>query len=132
MDSTVVSALIGIGAAVVAALGTYLWLRSASTGVVRGAEQQAQRLLSDAEAEQRQHEIAAQEEAIRYRQEAEDELREQRRETSRVERRLEQREDAIERRAESLERGEQSALDRQDHIEQREAEQTQALTDSRG
>ena len=131
MDSTVVSALIGIGAAAAGALITYLWLRSASTGVVRAAEQQAQRLLADAEAEQRQREVTAQEDAIRYRQEAADELREQRRETSHVERRVEQREEALERRAELLEHSEQSVRDRQDDFEQREGEQRQALEGAR-
>ena len=104
MDTAALSALAGVVAFVVGVGVGYLALRLGSTSVIRRAEREAGRLLADAEASRHEQELEAQEDALRYRREAEDELRDQRREAGRTERRLEQREEALERRAEGLER----------------------------
>ena len=122
MDSVILSALLGVAGVVIGAGAAYVWLRGNASGVVMRAEQEADRLLAEAESGRRAKEVEAQEDAIRFRKEAEDELREQRREASRSERRLEQREEAIERRAETLERSEQSVRDRQAGLERSERE----------
>jgi len=131
MDTALVSALIGVVALAIGAVGAYSWLRGNASGVVQRAEQDAERVRAAAESERRQKEVDAQQEAIRYRKEVEDELREQRRETTRVERRLEQREEALERRAEGLERSEQSVRDRQQRLEAIEEELAQRAEDAR-
>ncbi len=117
METLVLGALFGVAGFAVGAFGAFTWLRSNASGVVQQAKREAELILADAESGRRAKEVAAQEDAIRFRKEAEDELREQRREVSRVERRVEQREEALERRAESLERGEQGLRDRQGQLE---------------
>ncbi|MFN8638222.1 MAG: ribonuclease Y [Dehalococcoidia bacterium] len=117
MDTFLLGALLGVAGLAVGAIGSFVWLRGNASGVVRRAEQEADRVLAEAESGRRAKEVQAQEDAIRFRKEAEDELREQRREVSRIERRLEQREEAIERRAEGLERSEQQVRDRQGQLE---------------
>ena len=122
MDTAALSALTGVVAFAVAAAVGYFALRIGSASIVRRAEREAERLLADAEASLRSRDLEAQEDALRYRREAEDELRDQRGEAGRTERRLEQREEALERRAEALEGSEQSVRDRQLRLDERERE----------
>src|SRR5438132_5492767 len=91
----------------VGGVASVLALRLGGRDVVRNAREQSARILAEAEDRRRALEIEGQEEALRHRRQAEEELREQRREAGRVERRLEQREETLERRSETLERGEQ-------------------------
>ena len=122
MDSVALSALVGVTALVVGAAACYAALRLIAGGIVRRATLDAERLASESTAAQREAEARAQQEALSYRQEADDELRDQRREASQSERRIEQREEALERRAEGLERGEQSMRDRQVRLDESETE----------
>lgn len=116
------SALFGVAGIAVGGVAAFAWLRGSASGVVQQAQKQAELVLAEAESGRRAKEVQAQEEAIRFRKEAEDELREQRREVTRIERRLEQREEALERRGESLERSEQAVRDRQLQLEGSEKE----------
>ena len=122
MDTSILSALFGVVGLAVGAVVVYVWQRGNASGVTQRADQEAERIIAQAESERRAKEVQSQEDAIRFRKEVEDELREQRREASRAERRLEQREEAIERRAETLERSEQSVRDRQTALERSERE----------
>ena len=122
MDSAASSALTGVTAFVVGALVTYLALRLAAGGIVRRAQRQSESLRVEADSARREQDLEAQHEALRYRQQAEDELRDQRREAARGDRRLEQREEALERRGEILERGEHSVRDRQSGLDESERE----------
>ena len=119
MDALII-VVVAIAALAVGALGAYFVLRAGAAGSLGTARQDADRIIEEAEARRRAIELEAQEDAIRRRREAEDELREQRREAARIERRLEQREETLDRRAESLERSEQSVRDRLAQIEQSE------------
>ncbi|MEI6665087.1 MAG: ribonuclease Y [Chloroflexota bacterium] len=101
---------------------TVLALRLGGRDVVRDARRQADRIVAEAEDNRRATQIAGEDDALKYKRQAEEELREQRREVSRGERRLEQREEALERRMEQAERGEQSLRDRQAALDR--AEQT--------
>jgi len=98
----------------------YLALRLGGRDVVRNSHEQAARILGEAEDRRRAIEIEGQEEALRHRQIADEELRDQRREAGRVQTRLEQREEALERRSAGLERSEQSIRDRSQQLDQRE------------
>ena len=126
MDVVVISALVGVVAFVVGIAAGYFGLRTLAGGVMRNAERDAQRLEAEAEAARRQRDLDAQQDALQYRQQVDDELREQRREASRAERRLEQREEGLERRGETLERGEQSVRDRQARLDEAEREVEEA------
>jgi len=101
---------------------TVLALRLGGRDVVRDARRQADRIVAEGEDTRRATQIAGEDDALKYKRQAEEELREQRREVSRGERRLEQREEALERRMEQAERGEQSLRDRQAALDR--AEQT--------
>ena len=101
-------------------VATVIALRLGNRDVLRHSRDQAARILGDAESRRRTIEVEAQEQALAHRRRAEDELREQRREVTRVERRVEQREEAIERRAEALERSEQLVRDRTAQLDQDE------------
>ncbi len=98
----------------------YLALRLGGRDVVRNSHEQAARIMAEAEDRRRATEIEGQEEALRHRQRAEEELREQRREAARVQTRLEQRDEALERRSAGLERSEQSIRDRSNGLDARE------------
>ena len=128
----VLPALIAIGAAVAGVAATYLWQRSAASGLVRTAERESERIAANAESRQRESDVEAQAQALQYRREAEEELREQRRENTRAERRLEQREEAIERRADNLERGEQAVRERQEQMAREQVALDEALAGARG
>jgi ribonuclease Y len=109
----VISFFVGVGSTLLAA-------RVGARGLITDAEERAARIREEAENSRRAIEIEAQEDAIKYRRQVEDEVREQRREVGRVERRLEQREEALERRSEGLDRGEQSLRDRMAQLDKTE------------
>jgi len=115
----VISFFVGVGSTLLAA-------RVGARGLITDAEQAAARIREDAENQRRAIEIEAQEDAIRYRRQVEEELREQRREAGRLERRLEQREEALERRSDGLDRSEQSLRDRMAQLDRSEREIAEA------
>ena len=132
MDTAVITVLLGVGAVVLGVLVGYFSVRIASRTLVRQAEVEAERITNESEAGRRSRDIEAQEEALHYRQEVEEELRDQRREVARTERRLEQREEALERRGEGLDRTEQSMRDRQIRLDELERELAETQTSLRG
>ncbi|MEE8338066.1 MAG: ribonuclease Y [Dehalococcoidia bacterium] len=122
MDTATVSAIAGAVALIVGAIVGYFAVRVLANDVIHRAERDSERTLADARTARREVELEGQEEALKYRQQIEDELRDQRREVSRSERRIEQRDEGIERRAETLERSEQSVRDRQERIDRLDGE----------
>ncbi|MBX7112411.1 MAG: ribonuclease Y [Dehalococcoidia bacterium] len=115
----VISFFVGVGSTLLAA-------RVGARGLITDAEERAARIREEAENSRRAIEIEAQEDAIKYRRQVEDEVREQRREVGRIERRLEQREEALERRSEGLDRGEQSLRDRMAQLDRTEQDLSEA------
>ena len=120
MNSIYVELLLAVVAFALGGVATVVALRLGGRDVVRNSRAQSERILEDAESRRRAIEVEAQEDALRHRRQAEDELREQRREVTRVERRVEQREEGIERRAEALERSEQLVRDRTARLDDEE------------
>ena len=120
MDGIVLSALVGVVALVVGALGCYTLLSLGARDVRRRARDAADHMRDQAESRAREIEVEAQRAALRYREEIDTELRDQRQEGMRVERRLEQREESLERRAEGLERSNQSLRARTEGLDGRE------------
>ena len=114
---------VGAVALVVGAILGYAVLGLGARDVRRRAREAAELVREQAESRARETQLDAQQDALRYREEIDEELRGQRQEATRAERRLEQREEALERRAEALERGEQSLRDRGDGLDRREAAQ---------
>ena len=135
MEAIALSALVGVIALVVGAVLGYAVLGIAARDMRRRAQEAAELVREQAESRAREIELDAQQSAIRYREEIDDELREQRQEATRVERRLEQREESLERRAEGLERSEHSIRDRAGDLDRREAalrEETEDFQTERG
>ena len=115
----VIGALLGI--AVGAGLVFYL-LQTKANSRVRLAQDQADRLLAEAEAQRRDAALTAKDEAIRLRSELDRELTNRRKEIERIERRIEQKEENIDRKTTGLEQRE-SGLRKQEQQLERAREQ---------
>ncbi len=123
--------------ALVAAIAWYI----ASTRITRQAEKlqteisEAQRLRAEAEkileAERREMQLAAKEEAIRLRAEVEKENKQTRAELDRAKKRLEEREDALERKKAELDRQTHKLEEKERALEQKAAEAEELLAERR-
>ncbi|MCA9829647.1 MAG: ribonuclease Y [Dehalococcoidia bacterium] len=98
--------------------------RNDSTSLLE-AEQQANRLLAEAERQQKDLILAAKEETLALRTTLETEMRERRAEAGRIEQRLTQREENFDRKVESFERREQSLRTREEEIDRVRSEAEQ-------
>jgi ribonuclease Y len=101
-----------VGLAIGALLG-YAARRSATRDQEAEAEQAAARILSDAQAKEKELLLTAKEEAIQVRAQAEDELKTRRDEVLRLEQRVATREENLDRKLESLERKETTFAERE-------------------
>jgi ribonuclease Y len=93
---------LGLVGVFIGALGGLYMLQRGQKRVVN-AEQDAARILSEADRRQKEILLEAKEEAIRVRQQAESELRDRRKEVQRSEQRVSQKEENFDRKLESLE-----------------------------
>src|SRR6266511_2878196 len=123
----VVGIVIGL---VAGGLAAVLAVRLLGTTSV-GAAQRERRLLleqaeRDADTTRREAEIASREEAVKLRAEVEQEVRERRSQTARLEERLHAKEEEIERRMTELTRREQGLSDRETHVKELQEELKQA------
>ncbi len=116
--STVIPIIVGLAGLLIGAAAGYLARRSTVGTSLQQAEEQASRILAEAESKHKETILEAKEEALRLRNGAEDELRERRAEVTRVEHRLAQKEENLDRKAEALDRREQSTRDRAAQIDQ--------------
>ena len=115
---TIVAIIVGlVGLAVGAGAGFAVRRRSDSTSLQQ-AEEQASRILVEAETRTKELTLAAKEETLALRNTLETELRERRAEAARIEQRLTQKEENLDRKIEALERREQSLRDREAQIDQ--------------
>ena len=98
--------------------------RSLGTGLQQ-AEEQASRIIAEAETKQKELLLEAKEETLRLRNTVETEIRERRAEAQRIEQRLTQKEENLDRKIETLERREQAIRDREAHVDEIRAEAEQ-------
>jgi ribonuclease Y len=116
---TVIVGLVGL----LAGAGAGLMVRRRTEGTsLQQAEEQASRILAEAETRQKELLLAAKEETLTLRNSLEAELKERRTEAARVEQRLTQKEENLDRKVEALERREQSVRDRETQSERLRAE----------
>lgn len=114
----IIAIIVGlVGLLVGAGAGYAARRRSVGTSLLV-AEEQASRVLAEAESKQKELLLEAKEEALRLRNVAEQETREHRAEALRSEQRLTQKEENLDRKVEALEQREQQVRDREGHIEQ--------------
>jgi ribonuclease Y len=89
--------------------------------LIQSAEEQAQRILTDAETQIKQRELVVKEEQVQMRNQMEEEQGRRRKELERIEERLQNRLDSAERRLEQLETRERKLTQRETKIDQRDA-----------
>jgi ribonuclease Y len=118
--SPVAIAVIGLLAVfVVGLLAIFLTTRRRTVGTsLHQAEEQASRILAEAEAKQKELLVQAREETLSLRTTLEDEIRERRAEAARVEQRLTQKEENLDRKIEALEQREATVREREGHVDQ--------------
>ncbi len=124
--------MFGRGLELMVLLGSITFLLGLLAGVVtyqlvsrrkgRQAEETAARMIEEARRERSEILLAAKDEAIKIRNEAETEYRERRAELQRYERRLQQKEESLDRKLETLERRERKLADKERELEQLRAQ----------
>jgi len=106
----VVGLVVGL---LVGAVGGFLARRRTVGTSLQQAEEQASRLIAEAESKQREMLLAGKEETLQARNTLEGELRERRAEAARVEQRLTQKEENLDRKTEALDRRDQGVRERE-------------------
>jgi len=114
--------IVGLVAFVIGVAIGYALRRRAVSNAVTLAEQEASRILAEAEAKQKELLLKAREETVELRNRIESELQQRRAEASRLEQRLAQREEHLDRKAEQLDRREEQLKQRELEIERLHAE----------
>ncbi len=120
--STIIALIVGLVALPVGIGIGYALRRRAVANAVILAEQEANRLLAEAEAKQKEILLQAKEETLELRNKLEAELRERRAEVQRLEQRLAQREEHLDRKADQLEAREQRLKERESEVDRLHAE----------
>ncbi len=120
--------IVGLAGLLAGAAGGYFARRRTLGTSLQDAEEQASRVLAEAETKQKELLLQAKEENLSLRSSTEAEIRERRAEAVRTEQRLAQKEENLDRKAEALDRRDQTVRDRETGIEQArtEAEQLRA------
>ncbi len=134
MDAVAIILAILVGIVSGGAAGYYAYRAGRTRGLqqeqerqkslIQNAEEQAQRLLTDAETEIKRRELAVKEEQVQLRNEMEAEQTRRRKEVERTEERLQNRLDSAERRLEQLEARERKITQRETKLDQRAAKLT--------
>ncbi len=121
--------------AIVASVAGYFIRKVFAEATIRSAEEEAVRIVQDAEREaesqKREALVEAREEIHKFRTEMEREARERRTELQQFERRVTQKEEALDRRGESIERKEESLQRKTREMEQRQIEMGELLEEHR-
>ena len=123
--SAIIAVIVGLVGLLVGAGAGFALRRRAEVTSLQEAEEQASRVIAEAERRQKEILLEAKEEALSVRNSLESELKDRRSEASRAEQRLTQKEENLDRKIEALDRREQSLRDREAQIEalRSEAEQ---------
>ena len=110
----IVGLIVGL---LVGALAGFMARKRSDGTSLQQAEEQASRILAEAESRQKELVLEAKEETLTLRNNAEAELRERRTEAARIEQRLAQKEENLDRKTEALEGREQAVRQRGDQID---------------
>lgn len=125
--SAILVAIVGLAALGIGAVAGYALRRRKVSTSLEEAEEQAHRIVAEAEAKQKEIILEGKEEALSARNALETELRERRSEATRLEQRLAQKEENLERRADALQSREESASARLQEIDRLRTEAEEAL-----
>ncbi len=129
---TVIAALVAaLIALFIGGLAVYFYLRGKTPAVPVITPVDTDRLLAEAQAQQKEVILAAKEEAHSIRTAAEQDARERRAEVQRMERRVQQKEENLDRRIEGLEKRERQVTQREEEIEARRGEIDELIAEQR-
>ena len=115
----IVGLIVGL---LVGALAGFMARKRSDGTSLQQAEEQASRILAEAESRQKELVLEAKEETLTLRNNVETEARERRTEAARIEQRLAQKEENLDRKTEALEKREQAVRERGDQIDSLRAE----------
>lgn len=119
MGYAVILVLLGaLVVGVLAAVGTFLLLRSTALKRVQAAQDEAQRMLEEAETRRRELVLEGKDEVIRMRNELEREHLQRRKDVERLERRVQQKEEQLDRRLDGLDRRERKLQNKERDLEE--------------
>jgi ribonuclease Y len=118
----IIAIIVGLVGLLVGAAAGFMVRRNTVGTSLQQAEEQASRVLAEAESRQKELLLAAKEEGLQLRNTVDSEIRERRTEVQRIEQRLTQKEENLDRKIEGLERREATLRDREDQIERTRAE----------
>ena len=118
----IIAIIVGLACLLAGGAVGYLSRRRSLGTELQQAEEQASRVLAEAESKQKTLLLEAKEETLRLRNELESELRERRAEVQRIEQRLTQKEENLDRKTETIDRRDQALRDRESQIEAVRAE----------
>ena len=108
--------ILGLVGVVIGVIGGYFVQRYLQQGRIDAAERSAARILNEADRRQKEILLEAKEESLKFRQQAEAELRERRTEVQRTERRNVQKEESLDRKLESLEQRQKNLQDKEGEL----------------
>jgi ribonuclease Y len=112
--AAIIAALVGL---LVGAAAAYMVRKQNTATSLQLAEEQATRVLAEAEQKSKEMVLEAKEESLQQRNSLEAELRERRAEATRAEQRVQQKEENLDRKSEALERREQGLRDRETDLD---------------
>ena len=113
MENAIIAILAVLIGLTVGAIGGYLVRNFVYGRRYAAAQSEAAQILEDTQEQKRSIILEAKEEALKFRSEAETELRERRSEVQRIERRVANREENVERRSNNLERRERNLTNKE-------------------
>ncbi|MGI8827546.1 MAG: ribonuclease Y [Chloroflexota bacterium] len=119
-----------VGLAIGAAIA-YFFVRSDTSMSAAAARVNADRIVADAQAQQKEVVLEAKDEAHKIRSTAEQDARERRAEVQRMERRIQQKEENLDRRLEGMERRERGLAQREEEIDQQRGKIDDVIAEQR-
>ena len=126
-----ISIIIGILGGVIVTIALFFIINKKAVARIRGAEENAKKIVADAEktAETKKKEalIEAKEEILRNKNEIESELKERRNEVARLEKHAQQKEESLDKKIESYEKKEEALALKTKNLEDREVELSQII-----
>src|SRR3990172_8978134 len=113
-----IALILGLVGVVVGVIGGYFIPQLSRRSRIESAERTAARILNEADGRQKEILLEAKEESIKFRQQAESELRDRRKEVQRAESRVTQKEEGLDRKVESLEQRQRNLQNRERELEE--------------
>ena len=113
---------VGLLGVILGVLGGAILQQRVTQRRIAASERSAARILSEAERKQKELLLEAKEESLRFRQQAEAELKERRREVGRLERRIVQKEETLDKKLEGLEQRNRNLQSKEAKLDQARAE----------